>query len=85
MGSYPPKNQKQWCRILKKLGFQENYRVGIGGHAKKFFHPEKHSSNYIIQPDFIIVQNKMYKQMSQRIVKELSYWGISKEDVQRCC
>jgi hypothetical protein len=81
MGSYPPQNQKQWCKILKKLGFIENNRVGIGGHAKKFYHPERHSSDFRVQPDFIIVQNKMYKQMSQKIIKELSYFDFTPKEI----
>lgn len=85
MGSFPPNTQKHWCRVLKKLGFLENNRVGTGGHAKKFFHPNKHSSDYRVQPDFIIIQSKMYKQMSQKIVKELKFFGYTREDIQKVC
>lgn len=85
MGSFPPQNQKHWCKVLKKLGFLENKRVGIGGHAKKFYHPEKHSTDFKVQPDFIIIQSNMYRQMSQKIVKELTYWGYTKKDIEECC
>lgn len=85
MGSFPPQNQKHWIRVLKKLGFVENKRVGIGGHAKKFYHPGKNSNNYKEQPNFIIVQKNMYKQMSQKIVKELSYWDITPDEIDDCC
>jgi predicted RNA binding protein YcfA (HicA-like mRNA interferase family) len=38
--SFPPNNQKEWVKLLKKLGFEER-RVGKGKHAFKFCHPRR--------------------------------------------
>lgn len=85
MGSYPPQKVQHWIRVLKKLGFEEVHRVGQGKHANKFAHPTKHTKDYKTQRNFIIIPHKIYPQMSDAIVKELSYFGITEEDIKGCC
>ncbi len=85
MGSFPPQTDKHWIRVLKKLGFEEQRRVGIGGHAKKFLHPTRNTSDYKVQPNFIIIQHQMHNLMSKRIVEELSYFGFTEADIKEKC
>ena len=85
MGQFPPQRDKDWIKILKKLGFTEVRRIGKGNHAHKFNHPDRHTNNYKEQPDFIIIPHKIYPQMSEYLIKELAYFQITEEDIKNCC
>ena len=78
--AFPPNNQKEWVKLLKRLGFEER-RVGRGKHAFKFSHPTRKTKDYRIQPDFIIVPHIIYPAMSAHMVKELIFFGFSLEEI----
>lgn len=84
MAHYPPNNAKEWVKALKKLGFEER-RVGRGKHANKFTHPTKHTQDSRIQRDFIIIPHKVYPVLSTHIVKGLTLFGFSLEEIREAC
>jgi len=85
MAHFPPANAKEWCKVLEKLGFVPAERVGKGTHAYKYVHPERTTSDYKVQPDFLIVQHNMYKLASQRLIRELKFFGFSRKEVEKAC
>lgn len=85
MSHYPPNNSKEWIRLLLKLGFVEKNRIGIGGHAHKFIHPDRHPPRNSQQPDFIIIPHKIYNILSKEIIKEIKAFGFTEEDIRDCC
>jgi len=82
---FPPNNSKEWKRTLKKLGFYEVERIGIGGHAHKFKHPTRKTKDYRIQPNFIIIPHRIYPTLSAAIVKEIMFFGFSLEEIKKVC
>jgi len=82
MSHFPPINEKEWIALLKKLGFEER-RVGRGKHAHKFSHPTKHTKDYRIQPDFIIVPSKIYNSLSAKMIKEVIMFGFTLDEIQQ--
>lgn len=82
MGHYPPKNQQEWKKLVKKLGFVDK-RVGGGKHAHKYTHPTRHSKDYRIQPDFIIVPTKIYPSLSAKMIKELIFFDYSIDEIEK--
>jgi predicted RNA binding protein YcfA (HicA-like mRNA interferase family) len=82
--AYPPRNEKEWIKALRRLGFEER-RVGKGKHAHKFTHQFRHTKDHIIQPDFIIIPHRIYPVISSHIVKELTFFGFSLEEIRTAC
>lgn len=67
---------------MTKLGFVDE-RVGGGKHAHKYTHSSRHSRDYRIQPDFIIVPSKIYPSLSSKMIKELSFFGFTIEEIEK--
>lgn len=82
--AFPPNNDKEWIRALRKLGFTEN-RVGRGKHAHKFTHPKRKTKDYRVQPNFIIIPHRIYPNLSAGIVKELHFFGFSLKEIKSAC
>lgn len=82
--SYPPRDYKEWIRLLEKLGW-ENRRVGKGKHAYKYSHPTRKTKDFRIQRNFIIIPKKVYPVLSNRLVKELTFFGYTIEEIQEAC
>jgi len=85
MGHFPPNNTKEWKKSLRKLGFFEVSRIGIGKHAHKFKHVSRKTSDYRIQRNFIIIPHKIYRTLSAKIVKEVMFFGFTLEEVKKAC
>lgn len=85
MGSYPPQKAEHWIRVLKRLGFVKKDRIGKGKHANKFIHPARKTKNWKEQPNFIIIPHHVYEVMSEKIIKELSYFGFTEKEIEDCC
>lgn len=84
MAHFPPTKEKEWKALLKKLGFVDT-RVGAGKHAHKYCHPNRHTKDYRIQPDFIIVPSKIYPSLSSKMVKEIMMFGFTLEEIREAC
>lgn len=85
MGHFPPDRRKEWIKALEKLGFYEVFRIGKGKHAHKFKHPTKKTKDYRIQRNFIIIPHKIYPTLSRQIVKQLTFFGFSVEEIEKAC
>lgn len=83
--AFPPSNQKEWIKTLKRLGFERVRRTGRGKHAFKFKHPTRKTKDFRIQPDFIIIPHKIYPTLSQDIVKEVTFFGFTVEEIEKTC
>jgi hypothetical protein len=81
MSHFPPESCKEWRKILKKLNFYEVKRIGLGKHAHKFKHTTRTTSDYRVQPDFIIIPHKVYPALSAKIVKEVMFFGFSLDEI----
>ena len=81
MSHYPSKNEREWISLVKKLGFVDE-RVGGGKHAHKFTHPTRHTRDFRVQSDFIIVPSKIYPSLSAKMVKELAFFGFSVKEIE---
>ena len=80
MSHFPPISQREWIAILKKLGFVDK-RVGGGKHAHKYSHPSRHTLDFRVQPDFIVVPSKIYPSLSAKMVKEVIMFGFTLEEI----
>jgi len=69
--------------LLTKLGFLEAKRIGIGGHAHKFKHPTRETSD----PKYksITIPSKIHKDLSKQMVKEVMKFGFTKEEIKNAC
>lgn len=78
MGSYPPQTHKQILKLLEKLGFVRSRRVGKGKHIK-YEHPTRHTSKGV-RP-FITVPTNMHPILVKLILKELSKFGFTEDEI----
>jgi len=84
MGHYPPDKAKDLEKCLKKLGFEENRRVGKGKHVATYSHPTKKPSN--TQRPFITIPHKIDNpDFGKAIVKQIMAFGFKENEVKFAC